>query len=412
MEEVTADEAKEIIHDTLPKSIDTLEPKSSERRHFEDVYCSVSKPEKVGEGMNAYVTYVIATKKPDGSLASIARRYSDFSWLHETLRSEFLNILVPPMPEKAIFDRFSPEFVEYRRKELERFLKRVLDHPQLSKSDNVKLFLTANEATMDVERAKPKLVVTPVQPPPKKEEKGFFAYLTESLTSAVTGPTVELKEVDPWFESQRAYLANLDQHLQVLVQRSNANTRKKQEMVASLTDFAHAASLACGCEVGQDDGLADYWSKLSEILNQISTLTDELVHGETDLFEDQVKDYVRLVSACKDLVENRNVALLDLQFKQADATLKSERLQKAQGGYRAPSLIIEVQEANDATESASQTFNTLSKSVKSELDVFKQNKGHDIRKALRELVRLNINHQLRVVNLWKELLSELEETNF
>jgi len=221
-----------------------------------------------------------------------------------------------------------------------------------------------------------------------------------------------LKEVDPWFESQRAYLANLDQHLQVLVQRSNANTRKKQEMVASLTDFAHAASLACGCEVGQDDGLADYWSKLSEILNQISTLTDELVHGETDLFEDQVKDYVRLVSACKDLVENRNVALLDLQFKQADATLKSERLQKAQGGYRAPSLIIEVQEANDATESASQTFNTLSTSVKSELDVFKQNKGHDIRKALRELVRLNINHQLRVVNLWKELLSELEETNF
>jgi len=221
-----------------------------------------------------------------------------------------------------------------------------------------------------------------------------------------------LKEVDPWFENQRAYLANLDQHLQVLVLRSNANTRKKQEMVASLTDFAHAASLACGCEVGQDDGLADYWSKLSEILNQISTLTDELVHGETDLFEDQVKDYVRLVSACKDLVENRNVALLDLQFKQADATLKSERLQKAQGGYRAPSLIIEVQEANDATESASQTFNTLSKSVKSELDVFKQNKGHDIRKALRELVRLNINHQLRVVNLWKELLSELEETNF
>jgi len=249
---------------------------------------------------------------------------------------------------------------------------------------------------------------------PKKEEKGFFASISStfsSVTSAVTGPTVELKEIDPYFETQRAYVSNLDQHLQVLVTRSNANTRKKQEMVDSLTDFAHAASLACGCEVGQDDALADFWGKLSEILNQMAALNDELAHGETEFFEDQMKDYVRLVGACKDLMENRNAVLLELQTCKADALLKNEKLQKAQGPSKV-SLLSAIEDSNAATTEAEQNYATITRNVKTELETFKQKKGQDLRRALRELVRLNINHQLRVVNLWKELLNELEETKF
>jgi len=290
-------------------------------------------------------------------------------------------------------------------------LKRVLGHPQLGKSAHVTKFLTATDAVMEFERLKPKATTTPTQQP-KKEEKGFFASLSAVVTSAVTGPTVELKEVDPYFDQQRAYISNLDQHLQVLASRSSSNTRKKQEMVSSLSDFAHAASLACGCEIGQDDALSDFWGKLSEILNQIASLTDELVHGETELFEDQVKDYVRLVGACKDLMENRNATLLEFQTCQADAALKSERFQKAQGTSKASALDAGLQSANEATNRAEQKYNALTTDVRSELDAFKRKKGQDLRRALRELVRLNINHQLRVVNLWKELLSDLEEAKF
>lgn len=180
-------------------------------------------------------------------------------------------------------------------------------------------------------------------------------------------------------------------------------------MVSSLTDFAHAALLASGCEVGHDEGLAEFWGKLSEILNQMATLTDELAHGETDLFEDQVKDYIRLVGACKDLMENRNVALLELQTCKADLALKSDRRTKNQGSSKTSTLAADLQDAQEAETHAEQNFNSMSRSVKSELEAFKINKGRDLRHALRELVRMNINHQLRVVNLWKELLNELEE---
>lgn len=44
---------------------------------------------------------------------------------------------------KGVVDRFSEEFVETRRKALDKFLKRVADHPVLSFNENFNVFLTA-----------------------------------------------------------------------------------------------------------------------------------------------------------------------------------------------------------------------------------------------------------------------------
>jgi len=44
---------------------------------------------------------------------------------------------------KGVVDRFSEEFVETRRKALDKFLKRVTDHPVLSFNEHFNVFLTA-----------------------------------------------------------------------------------------------------------------------------------------------------------------------------------------------------------------------------------------------------------------------------
>jgi len=133
----------------------------------------------------------------------------------------------------------------------------------------------------------------------------------------------------------------------------------------------------------------------------MALLTDELVKGETDLFENQIKDYVRIVGSCKDLMENRNNLLLAHQTNKANLSFKLEK--------KGPKIQAEIQEATEQTQQSESKLTDLSVSAKSELETFKIKKGHDLRKAIRELVRLNINHQLRVVNLWKELLGEIEE---
>jgi sorting nexin-1/2 len=375
-----------------------LKDDSSSQVNEQEAFCVVSKPERLGEGINAYIAYNITTKDKAGNSRSCTRRYSDFDWFHELLKFEYKHLIIPPLPEKTIFDRFASDFVEYRRKELERFLKRILVHPELSQSRSLHLFLTASELALEVEKAKP---IAEPPPPPKKKEENFFASWTATITSAVTGPSVTLKETDSFFETQKVYLTNLDQQLQVLVERSDVNTKKKQELITYLADFSHAASLAAGFEFGHDDGLASFWEKLSQILQNMSTLTDDLVRGEMDLFENQIKDYIRIVNSCKDLMENRNNLLLALQTNKANLNLKLDKLKDP----RNP----EIEEATEETKTSEEKFNSLSNSAKSELSTFKSNKGRDIRKAIRELVRLNINHQLKVGNLWKELLVDLED---
>lgn len=59
----------------------------------------------------------------------------------------FFSKIIQPLPEKfvmkGVVDRFSEEFVETRRKALDKFLKRVADHPVLSFNEHFNAFLSA-----------------------------------------------------------------------------------------------------------------------------------------------------------------------------------------------------------------------------------------------------------------------------
>lgn len=117
---------------------------------------------------------------------SVRRRYQDFDWLRTKLEDSQPTHLIPvgytsfvcnqlchlpirnlsrsllhsrlipalsssshlqPLPEKfvmkGVVDRFSEEFVETRMKALDKFLKRVADHPVLSFNPHLNAFLSA-----------------------------------------------------------------------------------------------------------------------------------------------------------------------------------------------------------------------------------------------------------------------------
>uniref|UniRef100_A0A6B2L5X0 PX domain-containing protein n=1 Tax=Arcella intermedia TaxID=1963864 RepID=A0A6B2L5X0_9EUKA len=406
MEEVSPEQVKAIYDDLSQPPVQSEEPAS-----VPQIKCLVMKPQKVGEGINAYVSYTISFQYPGGDNKTFTRRYSDFDWLHDSLKLDFPQYIIPPLPEKVLFDRFTSENVEYRRKELERFLNRVMNHPAFPSSNHIKTFMTATETYMEGERLKPRSAVPgPIQ---KKEDepKGLFELVgkfSSTITSVVTRPSVELKEVDPWFDKQRAYVSNVEQHLQVLVDRSNQNTKKKSEMVSTLEDLAQSASLACGAEIDIDPELAKYWSKLSEIMGQMSLLTKELAQSETESFEYQVKDYVRLSTAAKQLLENRQAALLRLQVAQADVTVKTEKQEKGKNTSKASALNADLKEATNSLEVSNSEYNVINESAKKELNTYKDNKSAQVKEAFKDLVTINLNYQLRMANLWKELLVDLK----
>ena len=72
--------------------------------------------------MNKFTSYkvntVVSNPMPNFPFqtAAVIRRYSDFVWLVQQLEREFPGAIVPPIPEKQAVSRFSPEFVEGRRR--------------------------------------------------------------------------------------------------------------------------------------------------------------------------------------------------------------------------------------------------------------------------------------------------------
>ncbi|KAI8975182.1 Phox homologous domain-containing protein, partial [Mycotypha africana] len=77
---------------------------------------------------------------------TVRKRYSDFVELKESLMKEYptLRKTIPNLPPKKVVGKFTPSFVEQRRKELEYFFKYIVLHPTLGGSSIVKQWIIAH----------------------------------------------------------------------------------------------------------------------------------------------------------------------------------------------------------------------------------------------------------------------------
>ena len=143
--------------------------------------------------------------------SAVLRRYSDFLWLYEKLQTERSGAIVPPLPEKQPVGRFNPKFVEHRRRDLERFLRRAAVHPELQGCASLDAFLQADDVTFQAAKnsktsgngmvmqqsgmmAMANSMMMPPQPtmgsPTKKD--GFKRWFAETKTS-ISGDLVSTK---------------------------------------------------------------------------------------------------------------------------------------------------------------------------------------------------------------------------
>jgi sorting nexin-1/2 len=266
------------------------------------VYCLVREPEKVGDGINSYVTYKVHTKHDNSDKPVISvRRYSDFLWLHDRLAEEYIEVIIPPVPEKVLVNTTSSETVDYRRRELEKFLKRVLRHEALNMSQYLRYFLTASESDMANYRS---TIKQHTRPNLIKEEQSFFSSSLSWMQSAAqsvmskTGQDYSLvKEVDPEFQETKQYFSALHSHFDNLHAKAADDLTKTRQLAESLGEFSHSADLMATCEANQDAALAGYWKKLSGILRSMSELQEVLAKNETLIFDNTLRDYVRITDA-------------------------------------------------------------------------------------------------------------------
>lgn len=79
---------------------------------------------------------------------TVHRRFSHFVILHTALTRRLPGIALPPLPEKQYAGRFSEDFVEARRGDLERYIGKVVRHPVARYAEVVTFFLGCESDTV------------------------------------------------------------------------------------------------------------------------------------------------------------------------------------------------------------------------------------------------------------------------
>ncbi|XP_040200219.1 sorting nexin-2 isoform X1 [Rana temporaria] len=380
---------------------------------FFDIEIGVSDPEKVGDGMNAYMAYKVTTKTSlslfNKKEFSVKRRFSDFLGLHSKLATKYMHIgyIVPPAPEKSIVgmtkvkvgkeDTSSNEFVEKRRAALERYLQRTAKHPTLLQDPDLRQFLESNEL--------PRAVST------QALSGAGLLRMVNKAADAVNKMTIKMNESDAWFEEKQQQFENLDQHLRKLHGNVEALVCHRKELSANTAAFAKSAAMLGNSE--DHTALSRALSQLAEVEEKIDQLHQEQAFADFYVFSELLSDYIRLIAAVKGVFDQRikcwqkwQDAQVNLQKKrEAEAKLqianKPDKLQQAKDEIKE-----EIEEWEAKVQQGERDFEQISKTIRKELGRFEKDRVKDFKAVIIKYLESLVQTQQQLIKYWEAFLPE------
>ncbi|XP_051785936.1 sorting nexin-2 isoform X1 [Erpetoichthys calabaricus] len=378
-----------------------------------DIDISVSDPEKVGEGMNAYMAYKVTTKTSlsifNKKEFSVKRRFSDFLGLHSKLASKYMHIgyIVPPAPEKSIVgmtkvkvgkeDPSSAEFVEKRRSALERYLERTVKHPTLLQDPDVQQFLESSEL--------PRAVST------QALSGAGILRMVNKAADAVNKMTIKMNESDAWFEEKQQQFENLDQQLRKLHTSVETLVCHRKELSVNTAAFAKSAAMLGNSE--DHTALSRALSQLAEVEEKIDQLHQEQAYADFYLFSELLSDYVRLITAVKGVFDQRMKTWQKWQDAQAMLQKKLEaeaKLQYANKPDKLQQAKDEIREASPGWEGKVQQgetdFKQISKTIRKEVGRFEKERVKDFKAVIIKYLESLVQTQQQLIKYWEAFLPE------
>ncbi|KAG6744019.1 hypothetical protein POTOM_052727 [Populus tomentosa] len=320
---------------------------------------SVTDPVKLGNGVQAYISYRVITKtnlpEYQGHEKIVIRRYSDFVWLRDRLFDKFKGVFIPPLPEKSAVEkfRFSAEFIEMRRQGLDIFVNRIASHQELQQSEDLRTFLQADEE--DVQ---------------------------SKVSDVVLGKEKPVEESNPEYEKLKHYIFELENHLAEAQKHAYRLVKRHRELGQSLLDFGKAAKLLGACE---GDILGKAFSDLgtkSEALS-VKLQKEATITERANAFRHQCE-----------LAETMKLKEINLDKLMLT---RSDKVGEAEHEYR---------EAK--SEEATRRFETIVRLMNEEIVRFQEQKTLDMGIAFHEFAKGQARLANSIADAWRSLLPKLE----
>ena len=374
---------------------------------------------------NTAITDIFLQNNP-GNHSSVLRRYSDFLWLYERLHKEKAGAIIPPLPEKQAVSRFSPEFVEDRRRALEKFVRRVILHPELWEANCVLTFLRADDVAFQHAKNVTKASDTNdsnhsdmlgssasmggagafnLAP---KNKAGIKKWFSEAKTT-FSGDWVSSPDDDLFDEIER-YVEALAVQMKRVSNQASGLVRKSKEIANGLFEFGLAFH-----QLGQSEGeeLGAKLQLMGGTADTLSTMAAQHAEAELKRLEEPFRDYIKIIQAVKLALGRRHdkrVSYTALLHEIQTREVNLHRLRMTPGSEaKAYSTEMSLQRYQAAANVAQEEYAEVSQRVLREVDRFKREKAEEMKMVVLEFIVLEIEVNRSMEKIWAELVPRLEE---
>ncbi|XP_055756202.1 sorting nexin-1-like isoform X1 [Salvelinus fontinalis] len=392
---------------TQPRSMEQLEEDKDEDSFDMDV--AVTNPEKIGDGMNAYMAYKVSTRTTlpmfRNRTFSVWRRFSDFLGLYEKLsvKHSLNGCIIPPPPEKSVVgmtkvkvgkeDSSSADFVERRRAALERYLQRVVCHPSLLQDPDVREFLERDEL--------PRAVGTHTL-----SGAGFLKMINRA-SDAVSKMTIKISYSDAWFDNKLQEVECEDLQLRKLHAVVDSLVNHRKELCGNTAVFAKSMAMLGNSE--DNTALSRALSQLAEVEDKMETLHQEQAASDFFILAELLADYIRLLGAVRGCFEQRMKTWQ--RWQEAQSTLQKKReveakLLWANKPDKLQQAKEEITEWEGKVTQYERDFDRISVTVRKEFLRFEKEKSKDFKSQIVKYLESLLQSQQRLVMFWEAFLPE------
>ncbi|KAF2289704.1 hypothetical protein GH714_038090 [Hevea brasiliensis] len=397
-------------------------PRSSSSQPYLSI--SVTDPVKLGNGVQAYISYRVITKKIEilqfdvcgivladkfsrnqGPEKIVIRRYSDFVWLRDRLFEKYKGVFIPPLPEKSTVEkfRFSAEFIELRRQALDIFVNRIASHHELQQSEDLRTFLQADEETMERLRSQE----TGIFKKKPADLMQIFKEMQTRVSDVVLGKEKPVEESNPEYEKLKNYIFELENHLSEAQKHAYRLVKRHRELGQSLSDFGKAAKLLGACE---GHALGKAFSDLGTKSEVLSVRLQKEAHQLLMNFEEPLKDYVRAVQSIKATIAERANAFRHQCELAETIKLKEINLDKLMltRSDKVGEAELEYKELKAESEEATRRFENIVRVMNEEIVRFQDQKTQDMGIAFHQFAQGQSRLANNIADAWRSLLPKLE----
>ncbi|XP_028287219.1 sorting nexin-1a [Parambassis ranga] len=395
-----------------PQSAALEELEEEEEEELEDkfdIFVSVKDPEKIGDGMNAYMAYKVSTQTTlsmfRNKTFTVRRRFSDFLGLYEKLSEKHgpNGFIVPPPPEKSLLgmtkvkvgkeDSSSADFVERRRGALERYLQRIVNHPSLLQDPDVREFLEREDL--------PRAVSTQAL-----SGAGFLKMINKA-TDAVSKMTIKMNESDVWFEEKLQEVESADQQFRKIHALVESLVVHRKELSTNTASFAKSAAMLGSAE--DNTALSRALSQLAEVEDKMEQLHQDQAANDTFSFAELIADYIRLLGAVRGSFDHRMKAWQRWQDAQAMLQKKRETEAKLLWANKPDKLQLAKEEIAEWEAKVTQyerDFERVSATVRKEVVRFEKEKTKNFKRQIIKYLESQLQSQQQLIKYWEAFLPE------